>query len=58
MLWYSDKLGVSMCHIFPVKNYHEEIEINDDVDVLILQALTQIIQLANDNMKDRSSQQS
>lgn len=47
-----------MCHIFPVKNYHEEIETNDDMDVLILQALTQIIQLANDNMKDRSSQQS
>ncbi len=58
MLWYSDKLGVSMCHIFPVKNYHEEIEIYDDVDVLILQAFTQIIQLGNDNMKDRSSQQS
>ncbi|KAF4115049.1 interferon-induced protein 44 [Onychostoma macrolepis] len=58
MLWCSDKLGVSMCHIFPVKNYHEEIETNDDMDVLILQALTQIIQLANDNMKDRLSQQS
>ncbi|XP_050989947.1 interferon-induced protein 44-like [Labeo rohita] len=56
MEWCSDRLGVPMCHIFPVKNYHEEIETNDDMDVLILQALTQIIHVANDNMKSRISQ--
>uniref|UniRef100_A0A8C2CJK7 Si:ch211-208g24.8 n=1 Tax=Cyprinus carpio TaxID=7962 RepID=A0A8C2CJK7_CYPCA len=51
MVWCSNELGVPMCHVFPVKNYHEEIDTNDDMDVLILQALTQIIQLANDNVK-------
>uniref|UniRef100_A0A671RJT7 Interferon-induced protein 44-like n=1 Tax=Sinocyclocheilus anshuiensis TaxID=1608454 RepID=A0A671RJT7_9TELE len=53
MVWCSNELGVQMCHVFPVKNYQEEIETNDDMDVLILQALTQIIQLANDNAKTR-----
>ncbi|XP_052393118.1 interferon-induced protein 44-like [Carassius gibelio] len=53
MQWCSNELGVPMCHVFPVKNYHEEIETNDDMDVLILQAVTQIIQLANDNAKIR-----
>nr|XP_055029105.1 interferon-induced protein 44-like isoform X1 [Misgurnus anguillicaudatus] len=47
----SSSLGLPMCHIFPVKNYHEEIESNDNLDVLILQALTQIIQLANDHVE-------
>ncbi|RXN29839.1 deleted in malignant brain tumors 1 -like protein [Labeo rohita] len=56
MEWCSERLGVSMCHIFPVKNYHEEIETNDDMDVVILQALTQMIHVANDNVKERSSQ--
>lgn len=42
-----------MSHIFPVKNYSEEIETNDDIDVLILQAFTQIIQTANDNTEGR-----
>ncbi|XP_016422872.1 interferon-induced protein 44-like [Sinocyclocheilus rhinocerous] len=53
MVLCSNVLGVPMCHVFPVKNYHKEIETNDDMDVLILQALTQIIQLANDNVKTR-----
>ncbi len=43
-----------MCHVFPVKNYHEEIETSDDMDVLILQALTQIIEVANDNVNIHS----
>jgi len=47
-----------MCHIFPMKNYHGEIENNDDMGVLILQALTQIIQVADDNVMDRSANQS
>ncbi len=29
--------------IFPVKNYHDEIEVDDDVDVLILKAFDQIV---------------
>jgi len=58
MKWCTIKVGVPMCHIFPMKNYHGEIENNDDMGVLILQALTQIIQVADDNVMDRSANQS
>nr|XP_055062653.1 interferon-induced protein 44-like [Misgurnus anguillicaudatus] len=50
----SDLIGVPMCNIFPVKNYHDEIDTNPDVDVLILKALDQIVYLAHDRL-DRSS---
>ncbi|XP_030642403.1 interferon-induced protein 44-like [Chanos chanos] len=43
-------LGIPMVHIFPVKNYHEEIDTQNDIDVLILKALTQIVHLANDKL--------
>ncbi|XP_055029107.2 interferon-induced protein 44-like isoform X1 [Misgurnus anguillicaudatus] len=49
----SSSLGVPMCHIFPVKNYHEEIVSNEYMDILILQAFTQIMQLAKDNVEIR-----
>ncbi|RXN04900.1 interferon-induced 44-like protein [Labeo rohita] len=49
----SNSVGVPMSHIFPVKNYHEEIDTNDDMDVLILRALTQIVQIADDLLKRR-----
>ncbi|KAA0722595.1 Interferon-induced protein 44 [Triplophysa tibetana] len=39
----SDKVGVPMNYIFPVKNYHDEIETQDDIDILILKALEQIL---------------
>ncbi|KAL1254792.1 hypothetical protein QQF64_017021 [Cirrhinus molitorella] len=44
----SNLVGVPMSHIFPVKNYHEEIDTKDDMDVLILRALKQIVQIADD----------
>lgn len=43
----SAKVGVPMSNIFPVKNYHYEIDTNDDVDVLILKALDQIVRSAD-----------
>nr|XP_055062651.1 interferon-induced protein 44-like [Misgurnus anguillicaudatus] len=46
----SDSIGVTMSNIFPVKNYHEETETNPDVDVLILKALEQIVNLGNDRI--------
>nr|XP_055062652.1 interferon-induced protein 44-like [Misgurnus anguillicaudatus] len=49
----SDLIGVTMSNIYPVKNYHEEIDTNPDVDILILKALDQIVKLANDRI-DRS----
>ncbi|ROI62443.1 Interferon-induced protein 44 [Anabarilius grahami] len=48
----SAKTGVPMTNIFPVKNYHEEIDTEDDIDVLILKALEQIVQIANDRLLD------
>ncbi|XP_073722331.1 interferon-induced protein 44-like [Misgurnus anguillicaudatus] len=43
----SIEVGVPMSYIFPVKNYHEEIDTKDEVDVLILKAVDQIVRSAN-----------
>ncbi|CAM4730744.1 unnamed protein product [Leuciscus chuanchicus] len=51
----SDKTGVPMNHIFPVKNYSEEIYTDDEVDVLILKAFDQMVNLANDRLRDAAS---
>lgn len=37
-----------MTCIFPVKNYHSEIEVNGNVDALILSALKSIINFGDD----------
>ncbi|XP_056593499.1 interferon-induced protein 44-like [Triplophysa dalaica] len=50
----SDKVGVPMNNIFPVKNYHDEIDTEDDIDVLILKALEQIVNLADDRLIENS----
>ncbi|MCJ8747716.1 hypothetical protein PDJAM_G00156580 [Pangasius djambal] len=54
MLECSNLLGIPMHHIFPVKNYHEEIDTNNDMDVLIFKAVEQIVNIAADTMKDKS----
>ncbi|XP_058235960.1 interferon-induced protein 44-like isoform X2 [Hemibagrus wyckioides] len=41
-------LGIPLNYIFPVKNYHEEINNNDEIDILILTAMTNIVNFAND----------
>lgn len=46
----SAALGIPMNCIFPVKNYHEEVDLNDEVDMLILSALGKIVALANDRL--------
>jgi len=51
----SAKIGVPMSNIFPVKNYHEEIDTDDDIDALILKALEQIVYFANDRLEDNES---
>ncbi|XP_057188765.1 interferon-induced protein 44-like [Triplophysa rosa] len=51
----SDIVGVPMNYVFPVKNYHEEIDTDDDVDVLILKALDQIVHIADDRLIDDRS---
>lgn len=37
-----------MRHIFPVKNYHEEITTNTEMDILILTSVTNIVNFASD----------
>ncbi|KAK2817764.1 hypothetical protein Q7C36_021697 [Tachysurus vachellii] len=51
----SNALGIPMSHIFPVKNYHEETDTIDDIDLLILKALDQIVNLANDQLENQNS---
>ncbi|XP_056318784.1 interferon-induced protein 44-like [Danio aesculapii] len=51
----SAKVGVPISNIFPVKNYHDEIDTEDDVDILILKALEQIVQIADDRLLDRET---
>lgn len=53
MVECSYRLGIPMNHIFPVKNYHEEIDTDDDMDVLIFKALDQIVNIATDAMKKK-----
>ncbi|PWA31162.1 hypothetical protein CCH79_00003001, partial [Gambusia affinis] len=45
---FSATVGIPMNCIFPVKNYSEEIDLNDDVDILILSALKIMINFGDD----------
>ncbi|KAF1383080.1 hypothetical protein PFLUV_G00150610 [Perca fluviatilis] len=45
---FSAAVGIPVNCIFPVKNYSEEIKINDDVNTLILSALRQMISFGDD----------
>ncbi|XP_076123153.1 interferon-induced protein 44-like [Alosa pseudoharengus] len=51
----SNKLGVPMNCIFPVQNYHEEIDLNEDVDILLLSALKNILNFANDHVGEHAN---
>ncbi|KAK2850466.1 hypothetical protein Q7C36_009249 [Tachysurus vachellii] len=53
----SYELGVPVNRIFPVMNYHEQIHMNEDINCLMLNALTQIIYWANDYVLKKSSHQ-
>uniref|UniRef100_A0AAR2ITQ6 G domain-containing protein n=1 Tax=Pygocentrus nattereri TaxID=42514 RepID=A0AAR2ITQ6_PYGNA len=44
----SHKLGIPLNNIYPMKNYHAEITEDTNVDVLILMALRDIVNFAND----------
>ncbi|KAK2850465.1 hypothetical protein Q7C36_009248 [Tachysurus vachellii] len=53
----SYELGVPVNRIFPVLNYHEQIHMNEDINCLMLEALTKIIYFANDYVLKKSSHQ-
>ncbi|XP_067261179.1 interferon-induced protein 44-like [Chanodichthys erythropterus] len=52
----SECMGIPLSHVFPVKSYHEEIDTQADIDVLILRALTHIVQVANDALTLKSKE--
>lgn len=45
---FSAAVGIPMNCIFPVKNYSNEIDMNEDVDTLILSALRKMIDFGDD----------
>ncbi|KAK1797877.1 hypothetical protein P4O66_008229, partial [Electrophorus voltai] len=47
----SDLLGIPINCIFPVKNYHEETEMNEMINSLMLNALIHTVHSANDYVK-------
>lgn len=47
----SAETGLPMNCIFPVKNYHEEISLDKDIDTLILSALKHIIHSGEDHIR-------
>ncbi|XP_029004132.1 interferon-induced protein 44-like [Betta splendens] len=50
----SERLGVPLSCVVPVKNYSEELELNPDCDILLLSAVTQMLRFA-DNCFDELS---
>ncbi|XP_067428581.1 interferon-induced protein 44-like isoform X1 [Thunnus thynnus] len=49
---FSATVGIPMNCIFPVKNYHDEISLNNDADILILSSLKSIIDDGNDFLNE------
>ena len=45
---FSADVGIPMNCIFPVENYHEQINLDSDVDSLILSALREIVNYGDD----------
>lgn len=45
---FSSAVGIPMNCIFPVKNYSEEIDLDDDVDTLILSTLKHMLDFGDD----------
>lgn len=48
----SSMLGVPMNCIYPVKNYHEETDLDEEMNSLILDALQNFVTIANDYLRN------
>ncbi|XP_030630439.1 interferon-induced protein 44-like [Chanos chanos] len=48
----SDLLGVSLLSVVPVKNYSQELELDNDTDVLLLSAVNQMLRVAEGYFDD------
>ncbi|KAF7709919.1 hypothetical protein HF521_016769 [Silurus meridionalis] len=57
MIQCSNLTGIPMNLIFPVVNYHEQTNMNTDINCLMLDALKIIVHWANDYVKKRSDNQ-
>ncbi|XP_062393538.1 interferon-induced protein 44-like [Sardina pilchardus] len=53
----SNNVGVTQSCIFPVKCYHEEIDLNNDMDVVLLSALKHILNYADDHLADQKKEE-
>ena len=49
----SDKVGIPISHIMPVKNYHEETELITALDVMTMSAIRQILRLADNYFEEQ-----
>ncbi|XP_049325827.1 interferon-induced protein 44-like [Astyanax mexicanus] len=52
----SHKLGIPLNNIYPVQNYHTEISPDEATDNLLLMALNDIVNFANDHVEDRDDE--
>ncbi|KAG9262299.1 interferon-induced protein 44-like [Astyanax mexicanus] len=52
----SNKLGIPLNNIYPVQNYHTEISPDEATDNLLLMALNDIVNFANDHVEDRDDE--
>lgn len=57
MKQFEADVGIPMNCIFPVKNYHEEIDLDSKVDSLILSAVRHIIDAGGDYCRRQAEQQ-
>ncbi|KAL0201034.1 hypothetical protein M9458_004221, partial [Cirrhinus mrigala] len=46
------KLGVSLSAVVPVKNYYQELEIDSQTDILLLNAVVQMLRAAEGYFDD------
>lgn len=51
----SADVGIPMNCIFPVKNYHDEINLNNYTDALILSTLRNILDVGEDCLSNRDA---